>query len=96
MKRILAILTLVGLVLALPLATAAVASGDDGPPQDQSDGIYDPPAGDGDGAGDQQDYMGDPHDLGGGFRGSPAPPSQTGVGDHQWLLPICEFLMNVL
>jgi hypothetical protein len=95
MKRILAILTLVGLVLAMPLAATAGASGDDGPPQDQSEGIYDPPACDDDGMCDQQDTMGDPHDLGGGFRGTPAPPSQSGIGDQPWLLPICEFLMTL-
>ena len=93
MKRILAILTLVGLVLAMPLAAMADASDGDGPPQDQSEGLYDPPACDDDGMYDQQDTMGDPHDLGGGFRGSPAPPSQTGTVTQPWLLPICEFLM---
>lgn len=95
MKRILAILTLLGLVLAMPLAATAVAS-DDGVPQEQSEGIYNPPAcEDDDGVCDQQDTMGDPHDLGGGFRGTPAPPSQSGIEDHPWLLPICEFLMRL-
>jgi hypothetical protein len=97
MKRVLAILALIGLLLALPLAAVASASGDGepAPPPEQADGLQPPADGDDDGSGDEQGTTGDPHDLGGGFRGVPAPPSQNGL-DDLWWGPTLELLLMMV
>ncbi len=96
MTRVLAILALIGLLSALPLTSVAWASGDGDqtPPPEQADGLQSPP-GDDDGSGDEQGTTGDPHDLGGGFRGVPAPPSQNGL-DDPWWGPALELLLMMV
>ena len=91
MKRMLAILALVGVVLVVPLTALATDPPDDADQQEQAEvnGICVPPAQEHDsGPMIEHDNQGDPDELGGGFRGSEEPPSATGVGAPGfWLDP---------
>ncbi len=97
MKRLLAILALVGVVLIVPLTALAV---DEPEQQEQADseGIYVPPEQEHEsGPMTEQDNQGDPDELGGGFRGNGQPPSTTGIGAPGfWLDPILVMLMNLV
>jgi len=97
MKRLLAILALVGVVLIVPLS--ALATGDpeiQGEPDAQ--GIAAPPAQEQHSVPEvEQDSQGDPDELGGGFRGGGAPPSSTGAGGTgYWLEPIVVLILNLV
>ena len=96
MKRLLAILALVGVVLVVPLTALAT---DDPEFQEPSDpqGIYAPPAQEQDSVPEiEQDNQGDPDELGGGFRGNGSPPNSTGAGGTgPWLEPLIVLMMNL-
>ena len=100
MKRMLAILALVGVVLVVPLTALATNPPDDADQQEhaEADGNYAPPAPELDsGPMIEHDGQGDPDELGGGFRGNGQPPSATGVGAPGfWLDPLIVFLMNLV
>jgi len=104
MKRVLAILALISLVLVLPYTAGATGNpADDYHPPQEAQGIYAPPAAEvngGDEQQDQQDQNGDPDDLGGGFRnhgGGQAPPSATGsTDDGIWIPPLLVLFMQLV
>jgi hypothetical protein len=94
MKRILAVLALVGLLIVAP---AALASGDDGSSQADADGMLSPPPAQEGGGGEQGDSQGDPDEIGGGFRGTGIPPEVTGAGSPgPWIGPLLVFIVNIL
>ena len=95
MKKFLAILALVGVVLALPLAAIA---NDDFDGQGEAEGLCVPPDGErGEGDPIEQDNQGDPDELGGGFRGSGSPPDSNGAGGPGfWVMPLIVLMMQLV
>lgn len=99
MKRFLAILTLLSVMVVYPLATTAGADDLDAdlhaPPGQQQQGVeipgY-PQGGDGE-IQDQQDAQGDPHELGGGFRGV---GGSSGSTPPLWLGPFWTLIMQLV
>lgn len=95
MKKFLAILALVGVVFASPLA--AIAS-DEFDGQGEAEGLSVPPNGER-GVDDpiEQDNQGDPDELGGGFRGSGSPPDPNGSGGPGfWVMPLVVLMMQLV
>ena len=97
MKRLLAILALVGVVLAFPLTSIAVDDHDGCQSQGEAEGLYVPPNGDHDAdVPMDQDSHGDPDELGGGFRGTGPPPDTDGTGGPGfWIPTIIVMLMQL-
>jgi hypothetical protein len=94
MKQILAVLALIGLLIAAP---AAMASGDDGSSQADADGMLAPPPAQESGGGEEGDSQGDPDEIGGGFRGTGIPPEVTGAGAiGPWIGPLLLFIANIV
>lgn len=99
MKRSLAILALIIVVMGWPLAASAgPGSGDQenwSSPQGQ--GLEVPGAGLDRGDEEQQelDSHGDPHDLGGGFRGAGS-PAGAGVTVPVWITPVAQLIMQLI
>jgi hypothetical protein len=94
MKNILAVLALVGLLIAVP--GAALATDGDGSSQADADGMLSPPPAQESGGGEQGDNQGDPDEIGGGFRGSGLPPEVTGAGSPgPWIGPILILVLHV-
>jgi len=93
MKRLLAILALVGVVLIVPLTALAT----DEPEFQEPSAPQGIPAQNQDNPPDlEQDNQGDPDELGGGFRGSGDPPDSTGAGPGFWLEPYVILVMNLV
>ena len=97
MKRLLAILALVGVVLAAPLAVIASDDPDGWPPQEEAQGLYLPPDGEQDAnVPVEQGNQGDPDELGGGFRGTEPPPGTDSAGGPGfWITPFFVMLMQL-
>ena len=97
MKRFLAILALVGVVFASPLAAIATDDYDGCQSQEEVEGLYLPPDGEQDvDVPMDQGSEGDPDELGGGFRGSGTPPGTDDAGDPGfWITPIIIMLMQL-
>lgn len=98
MKQLIAVLALTSFVLVCPLVSLAGVQSADGemqsaseiygleiPEDDHTDGINQ----------DQQDNNGDPHDLGGGFRGTGNPPAGAIIGPVP-VGPIVFLLMQLI
>jgi hypothetical protein len=98
MKRFLAILTLLSVMMVYPLVTTAGADGLDSDlyaPPGQQQGVEVPGApqgGDGE-IQDQQDTQGDPHELGGGFRGI---GGSSGWAPPTWTGPVWTLIMQLV
>jgi opacity protein-like surface antigen len=99
MKKHLAILALVSIILGLPLAAQALPTqvgacqGNGGSQEAVSSATTV-----GDDANGQEEFenQGDPDEIGGGFRGTGAPPEEAGVvGPGYWLGPVFIFLMQL-
>lgn len=99
MKQTLAILALITIVMGWPVlaASAGPAAGDEpmqAPPGHLSLGD---PDRDVDRGEDEVEFEqhGDPHDLGGGFRGS-GTPAGAGGGAPIWITPVAQLIMQLL
>jgi hypothetical protein len=97
MKRLLAILAVIGMVLAYAPGTVASDLDEGSRAAADDTAMTVPPGGDqAGGDGDEQDCQGDPHDLGGGFRGSGGPVSQTGLVGHDWIDALLQLYFIIL
>jgi len=96
MKRILAILALMSVVLVLPMSVLAddVPGGSD---QEQSQVIEMPnaPHQPDEIEQDAQDTNGDPHELGGGFRGTSSPCGTVPIPPI-WIGPVATLIMHLV
>jgi len=98
MKQTLAILALIVVVMGWPLAASAgPVAGDEHvqvPPEHLSLGVPDRDVGRGE---DEVEFEqhGDPHDLGGGFRGAGTPAGFDG-GVPIWITPVAHLIMQLI
>ncbi len=98
MKRLLAILALIIMVMGWPLAASAGPGSGDAEMQSQSESqgfeVPGAPHCQDDLEQDQQDTNGDPHDLGGGFRGTGS--AQGGGLAPVWIGPVAVLFMQLI
>lgn len=98
MKNILAILTVIALLVSWPLAAMAGGAVDDPEMHDrngpQGIAVPDQPHTQDDIECDQQDTGGDPHNLGGGFRGTTSPSGYPPV--PVWFGPVVTLIIKMV